>query len=1363
MDPAAEIEELQRQLAMAKEEIRRLSADDGSAASLERKYRTLFDSIDEGFCVIEVTGGADGDPVDYRFLQTNASFERQTGLVDAVGKRMRELAPAHEEHWFERYDRIARMRVPDRFEDRADALGRWYDVYAFPIDHPELRRVGILFRDIIERKRAEIALRETEERQAFLLALGDALRALTSAGEKIAAAARMVGERLNASRVLWGEYDWERRLAHIFGGWFADDTQSFPTVMQLDTYDGEVLGALRAGETVRIDDVGLLVAEPAYAAIAAVGVQALLSVPLIVDGILRVNVSIHQTEPRHWTDEEVALVGEVAERLWAEVVRARTEDALRESEEKYRSLFDTVSQGLAINQLVRDESGQVVDARFLDLNPAYEAQTGFQRDQAIGRLASEIFPSIGRFWLEMAERVVEGGQAEYIERYVADTGSWFAFHMMPFEGSDQFVVLYDDITDRKQAEAAQRENEERQAFLLQLSDALRPLADAGEIQAMTAKLLGEHLRADRAMYGEVTGEPGTETGVIRGQFVRPAAPGRPAAVAFPDRFTFESFGVDVMARRYSGEGLAVADVNSDPGFDATERAAWAQVGVQAAIVAPLVKGGRLVAELGVHSETPRAWTDAEISLVREVGERTWAAAERARAEASSRASEERLGLAIEIGALASWDWDIASDKVEWNDRHFELQGYEIGEVAPSFEAWLARVHPDDRAETVALIERARDRHQVYVHDFRTLRPDGTIRWCSARGQFFYASDGQPLRMIGVMEDITLRKETEAALRQRETDLARVQRIGQVGGLDIDVEHGLRSHRSPEYLRLHGLPQDGRMETHADWRARVHPDDRDAAEERLFAALDGTANSYDGEYRIFRENDGELRWIHARADIERDGQGKAVRLLGAHLDVTDQKRMQETIRESEERFTQFANASASGLWIRDAATLAMEYASPAVGRIYGVEPEQMLGDIEKWAAAIVPEDRASALAHIERARGGEASVHEFRIQRASDGAFRWIRNTDFPLQTNDHIGRIGGIAEDVSEQKLAAEHQAILLAELQHRVRNIMAILRSITARTADSATSVADYAALMAGRLATFARVQALLTRAANAGVAISTIVVDELAALAGHADQFEAHGPEVTLPPKAAETMTLAVHELTTNALKYGALSSPTGKVSVEWSVEQRGEYDWLVFDWHETAAPERPSSDTPRRKGFGSELIEGRVPYELSGKGEVRIEAGGAQCHIEFPLKAGASILDTDAPGLANVFGGAIDMTGEADLTGQTILIVEDEYYLAADTARALKGAGADILGPCATEEGARGLIRETPPTGAVLDINLQGGRSFDLARDFLARDVPFLFITGYDQDVIPPEFDGVKRLQKPVEFRTIIRELAELMAAA
>src|SRR5678816_670489 len=125
----------------------------------EEKYRALFDSIDEGFCVIEVLFDETDNAVDYRFVEVNRIFEKQTGISDAVGRRMREIAPAHEEHWFQIYGQIALTGESRRFESPAQALGRFYDVYAFRLGKPEQRRVAILFNDITTRKQTEETLR----------------------------------------------------------------------------------------------------------------------------------------------------------------------------------------------------------------------------------------------------------------------------------------------------------------------------------------------------------------------------------------------------------------------------------------------------------------------------------------------------------------------------------------------------------------------------------------------------------------------------------------------------------------------------------------------------------------------------------------------------------------------------------------------------------------------------------------------------------------------------------------------------------------------------------------------------------------------------------------------------------------------------------------------------------------------------------------------------------------------------------------------------------------------------------------------------------------------------------------------------
>src|SRR4051794_27365477 len=146
----------------------------------EARYRTLFDSMDEGFCVIDIIFDAHERPVDYRFVEVNPAFEKQTGLKNAQGASIRELAPLHEQFWYDTYGRIALSGEPARFEHRAAALHHFYEVYAFPVEHPKQRRVGVLFKDITERKTAEATLRNSERRLAVELEAARRLQAVST-------------------------------------------------------------------------------------------------------------------------------------------------------------------------------------------------------------------------------------------------------------------------------------------------------------------------------------------------------------------------------------------------------------------------------------------------------------------------------------------------------------------------------------------------------------------------------------------------------------------------------------------------------------------------------------------------------------------------------------------------------------------------------------------------------------------------------------------------------------------------------------------------------------------------------------------------------------------------------------------------------------------------------------------------------------------------------------------------------------------------------------------------------------------------------------------------------------------------------
>ena len=204
--------------------------------------------------------------------------------------------------------------------------------------------------------------------------------------------------------------------------------------------------------------------------------------------------------------------------------------------------------------------------------------------------------------------------------------------------------------------------------------------------------------------------------------------------------------------------------------------------------------------------------------------------------------------------------------------------------------------------------------------------------------------------------------------------------------------------------------------------------------------------------------------------------------------------------------------------------------------------------------------------------------------------------------------------DVTAITRAEERQRLLLAELQHRVRNTLGVVRSIARRSAETASSVEDYASHLDGRLNAFARTQAMVTRDPEGGVDLEYLVVEELLGYnAREGEQLRVSGPLVRFQPKAAETFALAVHELATNAIKYGALSQPTGRVDVSWRVNDAADPTELIFDWRERGGP---SIEPPQRKGFGSELLERTLAFELKGRTTLAYNGTGLHCTIAIPL---------------------------------------------------------------------------------------------------------------------------------------------------
>src|SRR6201995_2888278 len=279
-----------------------------------------------------------------------------------------------------------------------------------------------------------------------------------------------------------------------------------------------------------------------------------------------------------------------------------------------------------------------------------------------------------------------------------------------------------------------------------------------------------------------------------------------------------------------------------------------------------------------------------------------------------------------------------------------------------------------------------------------------------------------------------------ALQEREAELARIQRIGRVGGVEVDFRDGFKNRRSPEYLVIHGLPADAAHESHEDWVNRIHPEDRERTVQHFLDALKGPSKDYSAEYRIVRPNDGETRWIRVIAKIERDPNGKALRLIGAHIDVTDQMLARDTLRESEERFRLIADSAPVPMWVTKL-DRTRSFANQAYLDFQGLPFEQAV--VFDWRKALHPED----LPHIlQEQMSGEASLKPFVLEaryRNARDEWRWLRSESQPRwdPTGKHIGFIG-IAHDITVAKEAEMELRKLNETLERRIRDRTAQLES---------------------------------------------------------------------------------------------------------------------------------------------------------------------------------------------------------------------------------------------------------------------------------------------------------------------------------
>jgi len=434
-------------------------------------------------------------------------------------------------------------------------------------------------------------------------------------------------------------------------------------------------------------------------------------------------------------------------------------------------------------------------------------------------------------------------------------------------------------------------------------------------------------------------------------------------------------------------------------------------------------------------------------------------------------------------------------------------------------------------------------------------------------------------------------------------------------------------------------------------------------------------------------------------------------------------------------------------------------SPLMAQITGLPAGSMPAEKGKVSYRYVHPDDARELDRTvtrELLANGRFEVR-YRMIRPDDGRLQWMYSAGVAVPNPDGPPRrIIGVVRDISDRKAREDERDALVAELDHRVKNVLASVKSLASQSARKTVSLDAFLKTFSGRLDAMAAAHTLLTATRWRGADIGHIAAAELGGLALGRARWE--GPEIVLSPRATNALTLALHELATNALKYGALSSDAGRVEVSW----RGCGGGFELSWNERGGP---AVTTPARSGFGLTLIEQVTGRELGGSARLEFLPEGVHATFVADASALAACPAAGAAGTARppapirIVESAGDPASSNDVAGMRILIVEDSVLLALELEAGLAEAGAHVVGLAADLEEARRMLALNFDV-AVLDANLNGLSVMPVAQALAARGVPFIFATGYGENGPAPAGFDAPVVRKPYNIHQIATALVKAL---
>ena len=585
--------------------------------------------------------------------------------------------------------------------------------------------------------------------------------------------------------------------------------------------------------------------------------------------------------------------------------------------------------------------------------------------------------------------------------------------------------------------------------------------------------------------------------------------------------------------------------------------------------------------------------------------------ERHEAELALAERNLQLALAAKAGLVGSYAYDANTETAQISPGYAAIHGLAEGTTEITRSEWLDCVHPEDIERLQVLRgEALDDKRAEYNVDYRIVRRDGEVRWIESRGVILYGRDACARRLIGVKIDVTEREQAEALIKESKTRLADALTVGQVIAFEWDAVTGL-AQRSDNATDILGSDQDRcERSLRNDFLGHVHPDDRTNLKTRI-RELSPQNPSYALTFRYVRP-DGRSVWLEETARGEFDATGALLRLNGLTRDITGRKRTEISLQASEARLAGILEIAGDAIVSIDA-NHRITLFNGAAERLFGYSRGEMLG---QYIDLLIPARfRAAHQKHIEQFASGSDIARRMGERQEVVGQRKG--GEEFPTEASiSKLKTSEGwiytiVLRDISDRKRAEERQRILVAELDHRVKNTLATVNAVVSHTLQASRSVTDFAATLDGRLRSMAATHELLGARWWQGVSLTELVRRELAPYAA-SNNTEVSGPEVVLRTEVAQAMAMVLHELATNAAKYGALSTNKGRVSIRWDQRMNGQTrPSLVLEWQEINGP--PVIVTGKAS-YGTSTICDLIPYEFGGTVDFVMAPDGVRCHLEL-----------------------------------------------------------------------------------------------------------------------------------------------------